>query len=69
MLFGLVMVIVTTQQITWYAIMMVETAVDLTSILNIALNVNAWMAIMEQRQQLLHMVINRSTYLNDFDIN
>ena len=69
MLFGLVMVIVTIQQITWYAIMMVETAVDLTSILNIALNVNAWMAIMEQRQQLLHMVINRSTYLNDFDIN
>ena len=61
MLVGLVMVIVTIQQITWYAIMMVETAVDLTSILNIALNVNAWMAIMEQRQQLLHMVINRST--------
>ena len=59
MLFGLVMVIVTIQQITWYAIMMVETAVDLTSILNTALNVNAWMVIMEQRQQLLYMVIDR----------
>ena len=68
MIFGLEMDIVMTQQITWYAIMMVETAVDLTPILNTALNANAWMAIMEQRQQLLHMVINRSTYLNDFDI-
>ena len=67
-MFGLEMDIVTTQQITWYAIMMAETAVDLTSILNTALNVNAWMAIMEQQQQLLHMVINWSTYLKDFDI-
>ena len=45
------------QQITWCVIMMVETAVDLTSILNTALNVNAWMVIMEQRQQPLYMVI------------
>ena len=45
------------QQTTWNAIMMMETAVDLTSILNTALNVNAWMVIMEQRQQLLYMVI------------
>ena len=45
------------QQITWCVIMMVETAVDLTSILNTALNVNAWMVIMEQQQQLLYMVI------------
>ena len=57
-----------TQQTTWNAIMMVETAVDLTSILNTALNANAWMATMEQQQQLLHMVINWSTYLKDFDI-
>ena len=57
-----------TQQTTWNAIMMMEIAVDLTSILNTALNANAWMSIMEQRQQLLHMVINRSTYLYDFDI-
>ena len=56
------------QRITWCVIMMMETAVDLTSILNTALNANAWMAIMEQQQQLLHMVINRSTYLYDFDI-
>ena len=60
MIFGLEMDIVTTQQITWNAIMMAETAVDLTSILNTALNVNAWMAIMEQRQQLLYMVIDRA---------
>ena len=53
---GLEMDIVMTQQITWYAIMMAETAVDLTSILNTALNANAWMATMEQRQQLLYMV-------------
>ena len=46
-----------TQQITWYAIMTAETAVDLTLILNTALNANAWMATMEQRQQLLYMVI------------
>ena len=57
-----------TQQTTWNAIMMMETAVDLTSILNTALNANAWMSIMEQQLQLLHMVINRSTYLYDFDI-
>ena len=57
MIFGLEMDIVTTQQITWYAIMTAETAVDLTLILNTALNANAWMATMEQRQQLLYMVI------------
>ena len=45
------------QQITWCVIMMAETAVDITSILNTALNVNVWMVIMEQRQQLLYMVI------------
>ena len=56
---GLEMDIVMIQQITWCVIMMAETAVDLTSILNTALNVNAWMAIMEQRQQLLYMVIDR----------
>ena len=56
-MFGLEMDIVTTQQITWYAIMTAETAVDLTSILNTALNANAWMATMELRQQLLYMVI------------
>ena len=70
MMLGSGMDIVMTQQITWYAIMMVETAVDLTSIHNTALSANAWMAIMEQRQQLLDMVIiNRVTYLNDLDIN
>ena len=58
-MFGLEMDIVMIQQITWCVIMMAETAVDLTSILNTALNVNAWMAIMEQRQQLLYMVIDR----------
>ena len=56
---GLEMDIVMIQQITWCVIMMAETAVDLTSILNTALNVNAWMAIMEQQQQLLYMVIDR----------
>ena len=56
---GLEMDIVMIQQITWCVIMMAETAVDLTSILNTALNVNAWMAIMKQRQQLLYMVIDR----------
>ena len=45
---GLEMATAMTQQTTWNAIMMVETAVDLTSILNTALNANAWMAIMEQ---------------------
>ena len=56
---GLEMATAMTQQTTWNAIMMVVTVVDLTSILNTALNVNAWMAIMEQRQQLLYMVIDR----------
>ena len=45
---GLEMDIVMIQQITWCVIMMAETAVDLTSILNTALNANAWMATMEQ---------------------
>ena len=58
-IFGLEMDIVMTQQITWCVIMMAETVVDLTSILNTALNANAWMATMEQQQQLLYMVINR----------
>ena len=58
-MFWLEMDIVMTQQITWCVIMMAETAVGLTSILNSALNVNAWMAILEQRQQLLYMVLDR----------
>ena len=54
--------------------MMVGIVVDLMLTLPIVVSVNAVMivdvmVIMEQRQQLLHMVINRSTYLNDFDIN
>ena len=56
-IFGLEMDIVMTQQITWCVIMMAETAVDPISILNTALNANAWMATMEQQQQLLYMVI------------